>query len=172
MANSRSGNVQSSNANPSGDTGPAGERLNCQWCFKQLEPGVTICPTCGSPGVPDESLTMPAGGESDELSKLEVTEKSPEEIAAVMEEEGGSVYRNSSANAPDPAVTFLAVGGAVLISVVMGVIAAPLLETPFENTLGVVVDNPADLRPLGGVIGMLVGMFLGAIAMWVTNPRN
>lgn len=152
--------------------GAVGATLTCQWCSKQLPPGETVCPICGSSGVPDESLTVPGINHPDDLSKLEVSELSAEQINEVMQEESESLYRNSAADEPDPAVTLLAVAGAVVISVIMGVIAAPLLATPMENTLGVVIDDPSDLRPLGGVIGMLVGMFLGAIAMWVAAPRK
>src|SRR5690554_4542571 len=40
--------------NPVPEAGP----LSCQWCSVPLADGITICPTCGSPGIADPEMTV------------------------------------------------------------------------------------------------------------------
>lgn len=161
-------------------TGNGGE-LNCQWCAVQLAQGVTICPTCGSPGLPDAALSVP-GGDRLRDEPFEVRQKAPEELIEWWRDEaeessrsasGGSVYRNSGvAQETDPLVTVAALGGAVVVCVALGILAAPLLAPLMESITGVEVENVNDLRPMGGIIGLLTGLFVGAILSWVVQPRG
>ncbi|MFW6075259.1 MAG: hypothetical protein ACOC9Y_06675, partial [Chloroflexota bacterium] len=91
----------------------ASTRLTCQWCSVVLPEGETVCPTCGSSGVPDDEMVVP-GSEVlvDTEPAPEIEPQSPEEIEAALEEEPANLYRNSAAEAPEPAVVLLAVGAA------------------------------------------------------------
>jgi hypothetical protein len=155
----------------------AGE-LTCQWCSVTLAPGVTICPTCGSPGVPDAALSLPAAALLEEESFI-VVEKPPEELVEwwhdedELDEDGSHRFRNSAAlQEPDPLVTAAVLGGSVLIGILLGVLAAPLLAPLMENLTGVEVENVNDLRPMGGIIGLLTGLTVGAVAGWVMQPSR
>lgn len=154
--------------------------LSCQWCSVQLAPGVSICPTCGSPGVPNADLRVP-GSERLQEEVPAVQLKAPDELVEWWRDDEadadgaprGNVYRNSSAaRDSDPLMTVAALGGAVVVCVALGILAAPLLAPLMENITGVEVENVNDLRPMGGIVGLLTGLFVGAILSWVVQPRR
>lgn len=101
---------------------------------------------------------------------------SPDAIEATLQESrdaqaaGLGVYRNSARSAPlDPLLLILILAGAALVCALAGVLASPLLAPLLERVTGVEVKNTADLRPMGGVLGLLFGLFIGAMAAWVGN---
>lgn len=152
--------------------------LACQWCSVTLAPGITICPTCGSPGVPNAALSMPAEALLVEESYV-VTEKPPEELVEWWrdedepDEDGSPRYRNRAAlQETDPLMTAAVLGGSVLIGILLGVLAAPLLAPLMETLTGVEVGSVNDLRPMGGIIGLLTGLTVGAVAGWVMQPSR
>ena len=152
--------------------------LTCQWCSVTLAPGVTTCPTCGSPGVADTALLLPEAELLVETS-FDVAEKPPEELVEWWREEdeldddGRPVYRNRAAQQEtDPLMIVAVLGGAVLIGILLGVLAAPLLAPLMESLTGVEIENVNDLRPMGGIIGLLAGLTVGAVAGWVMQPSR
>lgn len=67
----------------------------------------------------------------------------------------------------------LGLAGTGIVCVLLGAFVAPiLLASVFENSLGVAVEDSADLRPLGAILGLLVAAFVGAIGVWITAPRR
>ncbi len=147
--------------------------LTCQWCSVDLQPGVTICPTCGSPGVPDSAMVVPDPIGVVEADKLDLDVQSEDELVEWWKEEGEtSVYENSAADLDNPLPMILGLVGGGVFCVLLGIfIVPPLLSSLFENNFGIIVEDPNDLRPLGGVLGLLVAAFIGAIAMWAAKPR-
>ena len=160
------------------------QALRCQWCSVPLAAGVSICPTCGSPGIPDPRMTL-AG-----LTDLEVSLPDPiKEAVAVNGVTGGEAelvewWRNETAagemtDEPRQTLDFEAIerrrtqslifiGGAVAICTLLGWLIGPaLLESPFERLTGTTVDDPSDLRTLGTICGLIAGMFIGATGGWV-----
>jgi hypothetical protein len=151
--------------------------LTCQWCSVALQPGVTICPTCGSAGVPDTSMVVPdvpTEGDDSLQPALAVEQRGDAELTEWWNEgEESGVYRNSAEEGNDPLPVILGLIGTALVCVLLGILVAPmLLASVFENSLGVTVENNNDLRPLGGVLGLLTGAFIGAIGIWVATPRR
>ncbi len=64
------------------------------------------------------------------------------------------------------AVLFM--GGAVFVFALLGWLIGPsLLIGPFEGLTGTTVENPSDLRGMGTMGGLVVGMFVGATGGWV-----
>jgi hypothetical protein len=169
-------------AQPTGDA-PAetdSEQLTCQWCAVQLAPGVSVCPTCGSPGVANADLHLPGDERLREETPV-VQPKAPDELVEWWRDDeldadgaaGGSVYRNSaSAQESDPLMTVAWMAVAVVVCVALGILAAPLLAPLMESITGVEVEDVDDLRPMGGIIGLLVGLCVGAMLGWVVQPRR
>lgn len=158
------------------DTQPADKELRCQWCSVQLPAGTTICPTCGSPGIPDQDVPLPEA-EPETISGVDVEQKPEEELVEFWNDEpAGSTTSSRQSTAAEPEdqlVIFLGLAGAVVFCVVVGVLLAPPLLTPvMENITGTPVENPGDLRPVGGVVGFLVGLFIATIGLWVSNPAR
>ncbi len=84
-----------------------------------------------------------------------------------------STYRNSATDERDLTPVIIGLLGTVVVCILIGILIAPMaLASVFESSLGVTVENSNDLRPLGGILGLLVGAFIGAIGMWVTTPRR
>lgn len=153
-------------------TGNAG-RLTCQWCAVQLPAGEKVCPTCGSAGVPDTSMIVPGVSEEPSVSELDVEEIAVDELVEWWNEEAEverQTYRNSAQRSDDPMPVILGLVGAGLFCIVAGVIGMPYMAPVIERNIGVVIEDPNDLRPIGGIIGLLAGLFIGAIGMWVSAP--
>jgi hypothetical protein len=148
--------------------------LTCQWCSVSLPPGETICPTCGSPGVGDDSMVVPDLAEMRVPDTVTVQHKGEDELVEWWKEDGEpETYKNSASRNDDPLPVILGIAGTVVVCIILGIVAAPiLLSSLFENSLGVTVENSNDLRPLGGVLGLLMGAFIGAIGMWIAGPRR
>ena len=79
-------------------------------------------------------------------------------------------YLSQAKRSDDPMPVILGLVGAGVFCIVAGLIAMPYTAPLIERNIGVVIDNPNDLRPIGGIIGLLVGLFIGAIGMWVSAP--
>lgn len=165
------------------------QSLRCQWCSVPLATGVTICPTCGSAGIPDPGMTG-AG-----LTEPEISEADPvRDAVAANGVAGGEVelvewWRNETpagdlTEEPRQTLDFaaverrrmqsmIAIGGAVVVCVALGWLIGPsLLEGPFERLTGTTVENPDDLRTMGTIGGLIVGMFVGATSGWVVWADN
>lgn len=157
-------------------TGEGASTLSCQWCSVSLPAGETICPTCGSPGVADNSMVVPDLTEAPGQDAVDVQHMDDDALVEWWKEDGEGAtetYKNSASEAGDPLPMILGLLGTGVICVVLGVLVAPvLLVSWFENSLGVTVENANDLRPLGGVLGLLAAVFIGAIGMWVAAPRR
>ncbi|MEZ4520843.1 MAG: hypothetical protein R3A46_04215 [Thermomicrobiales bacterium] len=156
-----------------GTTSGNGRVLRCQWCSVDLPPGVTVCPTCGSSGI-DGAMIVPGAGQISTAKQPSIAPKSDEELVEWWNEaDEDSTYKNSSADEQDQLPVILGLVGTAIVCVALGAFVAPmLLASAFESSLGVTVDNPNDLRPLGAILGLLTGAFIGAIGMWVTAPRR
>ena len=147
--------------------------FRCQWCMVDLDADVEVCPTCGSHGI-DTSMVVPDSAPAinpDQIAVAPKTEAGLDEWWNEGDEE--STYRNSAAEDRDQAPIIIGLVGTVVVCILLGVLVAPsLLASTFESSLGVTVENSNDLRPLGGILGLLIGAFIAAIGMWVTAPRR
>ena len=150
----------------------APEVLRCQWCSVDLEPGVKVCPSCGSPGV-DPSMTISDVFEEPNPEPEVVEPKPEEELEEWWKDGDEETYENSASAENDRMPIIIGLVGTVVICTLLGMIfAPPVLASAFESNLGVTVESTSDLRPLGGIIGFLVGAFIGTIGIIVTTPRN
>jgi hypothetical protein len=153
------------------DTGST-KTYRCQWCMVDLEAGVEICPTCGSPGV-DTSMIVPGAEPAANPNQVAVASKVDSELEEWWNDDEERIYRNSASVDQDRTAVIIGLLSTVVICIAIGVFVAPILLTSvFESSLGVTVENSNDLRPLGGVLGLLTGAFIGAIGIWVTTPRR
>jgi hypothetical protein len=148
--------------------------LTCQWCSVNLPAGETICPTCGSPGVADTSMVVPDLIEAPLQDAVTVQHKDDSELVEWWKEDAEpETYKNSASQNDDPMPVILGLAGTAVVCIVLGILVAPiLLASLFESSLGITVENSNDLRPLGGVLGLLMGAFIGAVGMWVAAPRR
>lgn len=180
MSDNRStlpGQSDSAVTGPSDNPTTGQPSLRCQWCSVPLAAGVTTCPTCGSPGIPDPQMIV-AG-----LTEPDVPQPDPAVAANAVA--GGEValdewWRNEPAGAESiQTVDFAAIerrrtqslifiGSAVVICGLLGWLIGPvLLESPFERLTGATVEDSDDLRTMGTIGGLIVGMFFGASGGWV-----
>ena len=149
-----------------------GSVLSCQWCSVDLAPGETVCPTCGSPGV-DGTMVVPDAPAVKPRPTSEAPSASGEELEEWWNDDVDNEYRNSAADEKDMMPVILGLIGTGIVCVILGVLVAPsVLASAFENSLGIKVENANDLRPLGGILGLITGAFIGAMGMWVTAPRR
>ena len=59
-------------------------------------------------------------------------------------------------------------GGAVVVCAMLGWLIGPsLLVGPFEGLTGTEVEDLSDLRGMGTIGGLVIGMFIGATGGWV-----
>jgi hypothetical protein len=149
-------------------------RLTCQWCSVSLPPGETICATCGSAGIPDTSMIVPDIVEAPVAPSIDVNPQGEQELVEWWKDvDEVNTYTNSDDEPHDPLPMIIGLVGTGVICILLGVLVAPsVLASAFESSLGVTVDSTSDLRPLGGVLGLLLAAFIGAIAVFVTAPRR
>jgi len=151
----------------------AGHDLTCQWCSVRLPAGETRCPTCGSPGIPDPTLTAPG---IEILEPIEVAEpvKPPEELEEWwLEDEQSGTGTLPIVRSPETfedrllkTVGLLAGCGAVFAFI--GWLIGPVFLAPaMESITGTPVENPGDLRTMGATAGLLIGLFFGASIGWI-----
>lgn len=150
-------------------------RLTCQWCSVQLPAGVTRCPTCGSPGIPDPSMTVP-GIDLLESGPVADPVKPAEELDEwwLDDESGASTAAQALASTPLPEDQILKTVGilvaAALIFGFIGWLAGPLVLAPaMEDITGSPVEHLSDLRPMGAVLGLITGLFFGACVGWINS---
>lgn len=151
--------------------------LRCQWCSVPLTSGVTICPTCGSPGVPDPRFTKPEPERDASALLLEgVVDTS---VIAPWRDDG-----LPSLDDPSPATrkqltfqevesrqlrTIMFAAASVLVCAFLGWLAGPLLSGVIESFTGTPVENTGDLRPMGAFFGLLTGFLIsgiGGVVIW------
>jgi hypothetical protein len=158
--------------------------LRCQWCSVPLPAGVTTCPTCGSPGIPDPRL---AAGD---LNESEIPALDPIKTAAATapditdERELVEWWKHETLNAdpieePLPTTpsfadverrrmqSFAFISGAVFVCAMLGWLIGPsLLVGPFEGLTGTTVEDLSDLRGMGTLGGIIIGLFIGSTGGW------
>lgn len=153
------------------DTPASAGALRCQWCSVPLDAGVTTCPTCGSPGIPDPRLDPPAAAETPARDANAAAQ--PTELVEWWREEDEEATRSRKPLlSPDDAdqrrmMTLAFIGSATVICVAAGWLAGPLLAGVMENMTGMPVENTSDLRPTGAFLGLLAGFFVGALGGWM-----
>lgn len=162
------------------------QSLRCQWCSVPLATGVTICPTCGSPGIPDPRLTAPGLTDTIEPTPAQNPDTGTRADATSANTTGNppllwpeDISPSEVAEAPLNSIDFdaverrrmlsmLFIGGGVLFCALLGWLIGPtLLQGPFESLTGSPVENPDDLRTMGTISGLMIGMCIGATAGWV-----
>jgi len=158
--------------------------LRCQWCSVPLAAGVTTCPTCGSPGIPDPRMTVAglndlATGQPEPLSNtMAVSDITGDEVELTEwwrnEPSAGDLNETplQTLNFEDierrrmQSIGFIV--GAVVVCTFLGWLIGPsLIVKPFEGLTGTTVENLDDLRTMGAIGGMIAGMFVGATGGWV-----
>lgn len=143
-----------------------------------LPAGETRCPTCGSPGIPDPTLHA-AGIEllevTDEVALVE--QKSDLHEWWLDDDEVQSQQRRAaiSSSAVEDRL-FKTVGILLGVSAAfafLGWLVGPLFLSPLmENITGTPVEHASDLRPMGGLFGLLVGLFFGASYGWIAQAER
>ncbi len=165
------------------------QSLRCQWCSVPLATGVTICPTCGSPGIPDPRMTVAGLNDAIDITQAPTHRTSAPVVGLNVDHEPVE-YWNEDASIGDEAETpvqsidfdaveqrrlmsMILIGSSVLVCALLGWLIGPtLLQGPFESLTGSPVENPSDLRTTGMVGGLMIGMFIGATAGWVVWSTN
>jgi uncharacterized Zn finger protein (UPF0148 family) len=180
-----SGNVMFRPSEP-----PTTERqsLRCQWCAVPLATGTTICPTCGSAGIPDPRMTVASLADSGADQPVQagnavtaVTVGNDVELVEWWQPEtpDGELAEESRNTLDFDAVerrrtqSLMVIGGAGVVCALLGWLIGPsLLESPFERLTGATVEDPADLRTMGTIGGVIAGLFIGATCGWVIWSDN
>jgi hypothetical protein len=177
QAPDRLANPSAVNGVPAAADAPSADGLRCQWCFVPLAAGTTICPTCGSPGVPDPRFTKPEPEPAVPDLLLEGIDGAP--VIAPWRDDDLSVLndpptskRNTmtfqeAENRQMRTIVFAAVS--ILVCAFIGWLAGPLLAGTIESFTGTPVENTGDLRPMGAFFGLLTGFFiggLGGVVIW------
>jgi hypothetical protein len=146
--------------------------MRCQWCSVPLKPGVVLCPTCGSPGIPDPRLSAP---EPEPLDVQMVSSVMESDIIAPWRSDDDVAISTASSSGSRAQMTFqeaerrqvrsiVFVAGSVLVCAVLGWLAGPLFLTGvIESFTGTPVENPDDLRPMGAFFGLTSGFLIGGI---------
>lgn len=152
--------------------------LTCQWCSVRLPAGETRCPTCGSPGIPDPSLPAPG---------IELLE-TPERVEPLQPPEGPHEWwldddevehqQRRAAMSPNAVEDRLLKTVAILAGVgaaftLLGWLIGPLFLSPLmESITDTPVETASDLRPMGSVLGLLIGLFFGASYGWIAQAER
>jgi hypothetical protein len=63
--------------------------------------------------------------------------------------------------------TYCVIGVSVAFFMLTGWLAGPMLSGTIEHFTGTPVENGSDLRPMGAILGLMVGFFIGATGGWV-----
>jgi len=166
---------------PTYDQSTSGARtgdLTCQWCSVSLPAGETRCPTCGSPGVPDPSLHA-AGIEILEPEVAPEPVQTKEELPEWWLDEDEVKHQQQRAAVSTGAgedrmlKTAAVLIGTAAVFTLLGWLIGPLFLSPLmERITGTPVERAADLRPMGGIIGLLTGLFLGASYGWIAGASR
>lgn len=166
-----------------GDSETAGRNraaeLRCQWCSVALTPGSSVCPTCGSTGVPDpqhedaerEALTAFLLGE--DIPVPAKPQALPQDVIAPWRDDALAepvasarvTRRKMSVEEAESrqkrTLVFAAISALVCIAI--GWLAGPLLAGFIESFTGTPVEDTGDLRPMGAMLGMIGGLFIGGV---------
>ena len=158
------------------------EALRCQWCSVPLDPGVTVCPRCGSAGVPDPVATAQAqalaeaeaarrapASPAEDAPPAELKEWWKDEIAEATSSRRQLTYDEVERRRNQ---TLLFIAGAVIVCAFLGWLAGPLLRPAMENLTGTPVEDTGDLRPTGLFLGVLFGFLVGATGGWVIQSSK
>ena len=151
--------------------------LHCQWCSVTLPAGETRCPTCGSPGIPDpnlhaaglELLEEPEPAEVKPKAELDEWWLDDDEV----EHQQQRAVMSSSAVEDRMLRTAMILLGTAAVFTFLGWLLGPLFLSPvMESITGTPVENASDLRPMGGILGMIVGLFFGASYGWIAGAER
>lgn len=152
--------------------------LHCQWCSVSLPAGETRCPTCGSPGIPDPNLHA-AGIEILEPEIAPEPVQTKEDLPEWWLDEDEVKHQQQRAAVSSSAVedrmlrTAAVLIGTAAVFTFLGWLIGPLFLSPLmERITGTPVERAADLRPMGGIIGLLTGLFLGASYGWIAGAQR
>jgi hypothetical protein len=139
-----------------------------------LADGVTTCPTCGSPGIPDPRVNAPLDtapppmpAVADEALPPELTEWWREEDETNPGREGRRVMTEMEADQRRTQALIIMVCAALACIFIGWLIGPTMLVGPMENFTGTPVEDPSSLRSLGAFLGLLAGMLVGAVSGWV-----
>lgn len=149
------------------------DTLHCQWCSVTLPAGQTVCPKCGSPGIPDPRL-----GEAPPPAAAlpEATPARPVELVEWWREDEEAADGEQPRSRALPSyeeverrrmMTLVFIGLSVVFCAVLGYLLGPVLAGPMEALTGTPVENTAELRPTGAFIGLLAGFMVGATGGWI-----
>lgn len=179
MSEPRDSSIEASQA-----PGAEQQALRCQWCSVPLAASRTICPTCGSPGIPDPRMSVPGPTEPEASRPGQPANAGMAGGATREGSEPPEWWRDEAiaGGAADVPLTTMSfedverrkmqsltfIGGAVLVCALLGWLIGPsLLVGPFERVTGANVEDLSDLRGMGAMGGMIAGMFIGATGGWV-----
>lgn len=148
--------------------------LTCQWCSVRLPEGKAICPTCGSPGVPDPTLSAPGIEILEPEVKAEPV-KPKEELdewwlADDVQATVASPARNGELFEDRLLKTIGILAGTGAVCAFIGWLLGPIFLAPLmESITATPVESQDDLRPMGAIMGLLIGLFFGASYGWVAQ---
>lgn len=152
--------------------------LTCQWCSVRLLAGETRCPTCGSPGIPDPNLHPPGVAMLEAETVPDIVEPKEELTEWWLDED--EVQHQQLRAALSPAAVedrlFRTAGvliGTAVVFTFLGWLVGPMFLSPLmENITGSPVEHASDLRPMGGILGLLTGLFFGASYGWIAGAER
>lgn len=151
----------------------------CQWCSALAPSNAHTCPSCGS--LMQSALT--AGDRSLAAADLSLFQEStsgataPAPLPTYAEPPympGTSTSWTDTPRASRGASNpFKAASGVVGICVALGALVLPyLLIGPFSNLTGVEDVQASNLRALGSIIGLLIGMSLAVVLAFVSRTNS
>ena len=147
----------------------------CQWCTNPLPEGATTCANCGSSAtdptmsLPDAEPAVEAQPEAPTLPQDELAEWWNEEV---VDADGRPIPKPQASYdevEQRRMQTLKIIGGALLVCAVRGWLLGPALSGPLESLTGTPVEDSGELRSTGLFLGVLAGLFVGAIsgmAIW------
>lgn len=142
-------------------------KLTCQWCATVLPDGETRCPACGSPGIPDPTMQVPGAGEI-VTALFTNEERSPEEI--LLEPEEWAAPPPPKPDTSDQILNNIVIlAGCGIVFALLGAMLSPFFISPLiESVTGAPVERAADVRPMGGIAGLIAGLLIGATWGWIS----
>jgi hypothetical protein len=145
----------------------------CQWCGEQLSDEQAVCPGCGA--VVAGPLLDDEAGETAVVA-ADAPDPAPEAAALIEwwrddnpEVEAVRAQRQLTFEEAErrSLLSIAVIVCAAALCLLLGLASAPLLAPLIESLTGSPVQDTSDLRPLGGLLGLLGGLLVGAIGGWI-----
>lgn len=145
-------------------TGTTGDRA-CQWCATILPAGETRCPACGSPGIPDPTMQVPG---AEEVAPATMPDHEPDPLLPDPEVWDTPEPLPRSDTGTNALNTIMVLAACGFVFALIGAAIGPYFISPvIESITGAPVEQASDVRPMGAIVGLIIGLFAGATWGWI-----